>query len=33
MITATTTNATTSTEMGYISADLIFDLMASVFSM
>ena len=33
MITATTTNATTTTEAGYIRADLIFDLMASVFSM
>ena len=33
MITATTTNATTTTEIGYISADLILDLMASVFSM
>ena len=33
MMIATTTNATISTVMGYISADLIFDLMASVFSM
>ena len=33
MITATTTNATTSTDMGYIKADLIFDLIPSVFSM
>ena len=33
MITATTTKATITTEIGYISADLIFDLMASVFSM
>jgi hypothetical protein len=33
MITVTTTNATTTTEIGYISADLILDLMASVFSM
>ena len=33
MMTATTTKATTSTEMGYISADLILDLIASVFSM
>ena len=33
MITATTTNATTITATGYISADLIFDLSASVFSM
>ena len=32
MITATTTKATTTTEAGYIRADLIFDLMASVFS-
>ncbi len=33
MITATTTKATTTTEVGYINADLIFDLIASVFSM
>src|SRR3990167_518820 len=33
MITVTTTKATMSTEMGYISADLILLLMASVFSM
>ena len=33
MITATTTKATTTTEMGYIKADLILDLIASVFSM
>ncbi|MCY1558527.1 hypothetical protein D9M68_954700 [compost metagenome] len=33
MMMATTTNATTTTEVGYISADLIFDLIASVFSM
>ena len=33
MITATTTNATTITDAGYISADLILDLIASVFSM
>ena len=33
MITATTTKATITTEMGYIKADLILDLMASVFSM
>ena len=33
MIKATTTNATTITATGYINADLIFDLMASVFSM
>jgi len=33
MITVTTTKATIITEMGYISADLILDLMASVFSM
>jgi hypothetical protein len=33
MMTVTTTKATTTTEIGYISADLIFDLMASVFSM
>ena len=33
MITATTTKATTTTEIGYISADLILDLIASVFSM
>ncbi|MCY1369072.1 hypothetical protein D9M69_560900 [compost metagenome] len=33
MITATTTKATMITEMGYINADLILDLMASVFSM
>jgi hypothetical protein len=33
MITETTTKATTITEIGYISADLILDLMASVFSM
>jgi hypothetical protein len=33
MMIATTTKATTITEVGYISADLIFDLMASVFSM
>ena len=33
MITDTTTNATTTTEIGYISADLILDLIASVFSM
>ena len=33
MITATTTKATTTTEIGYIRADFIFDLMASVFSM
>lgn len=33
MITETTTKATTITAMGYMSADLIFDLMASVFSM
>ncbi|MNY50590.1 hypothetical protein D3C86_1861050 [compost metagenome] len=33
MMIATTTKATTTTEVGYISADLIFDLIASVFSM
>src|SRR3989344_5917782 len=33
MMTVTTTKATITTEMGYIKADLIFDLMASVFSM
>src|SRR5574337_1086268 len=33
MITDTTTNATTITAVGYINADLIFDLIASVFSM
>ena len=33
MITVTTTNATMMTEMGYIKADRILDLMASVFSM
>jgi len=33
MITATTTKATTTTAAGYMSADLIFDLIASVFSM
>src|SRR5574344_3138558 len=33
MISVTTTHATISTEMGYIKADLIFPLMASVFSM
>ena len=33
MITATTTKATTTTEIGYIRADLILDLIASVFSM
>jgi len=33
MITATTMKATTTTEIGYIRADLIFDLIASVFSM
>ena len=33
MMTATTTKATTSTATGYMSADLIFDLIASVFSM
>jgi hypothetical protein len=32
MITVSTTKATTSTAIGYISADLIFDLMAIVFS-
>ena len=33
MMTETTTNATISTVIGYIKADLILDLMASVFSM
>ena len=33
MMTATTTNATITTDIGYIRADLIFDLIASVFSM
>jgi hypothetical protein len=33
MMIATTTKATTTTEAGYINADLIFDLIASVFSM
>lgn len=33
MITVTTTKATITTEIGYMSADLILDLMASVFSM
>ena len=33
MMTDTTTNATISTVIGYISADLILDLIASVFSM
>ena len=33
MMIVTTTKATMITEMGYIKADLIFDLMASVFSM
>ena len=33
MMTATTTKATISTVIGYIKADLIFDLIASVFSM
>ena len=33
MMTDTTTKATTTTEVGYISADLILDLMACVFSM
>ena len=33
MITVTTTKATMMTEMGYINADLIFPLIASVFSM
>ncbi|OIQ67052.1 hypothetical protein GALL_513750 [mine drainage metagenome] len=33
MITAVTTKATMSTEIGYIKADLIFDFIASVFSM
>ena len=32
MMTASTTNATTSTATGYISADLILFLIASVFS-
>lgn len=33
MMIVTTTNATMTTEIGYISADRILDLMASVFSM
>ncbi len=33
MITVTTTKATMTTEMGYIRADLILPLIASVFSM
>src|SRR3954469_11950922 len=33
MMTVTPTKATTPTEIGYIRADLILDLMASVFSM
>lgn len=33
MMMVTTMKATTMTEIGYISADLILDLMASVFSM